>query len=84
MFIEPQKLLSPRRSSEVNKDDLFTVFNIVQENVIKGGVRGYGRDRQGHPKRIRTREIKSIDQATSLNKALWTMSEKMMQLKGIL
>ena len=24
--IEPQKLLSPRRSSEVNKDDLFTVF----------------------------------------------------------
>ena len=44
LSIEPQKLLSPRRSSEVNKDDLFTVFNIVQENVIKGGVRGYGRD----------------------------------------
>lgn len=83
LSIEPKKLLSPRRSSEVNKDDLFTVFNIVQENVIKGGVRGYGRDNQGYSKRIRSREIKSIDQDTSLNRALWTLTERMMQLKGV-
>ena len=82
LSIEPKKLLSPRRTSETNKDDLFTIFNIVQENVIKGGVRGYGRDKQGYPKRIRSREIKSIDQDTSLNRALWTLTEKMMQLKG--
>lgn len=81
--INPKQLLAPRRGAEVNKDDLFTVFNIVQENVIKGGLRGYGRDSQGYPKRIRTREIKSIDQDTSLNRALWTLTEKMMQLKGV-
>lgn len=35
--IEPGKLLAPRRFGEINKNDLFTVFNVVQENLIKGG-----------------------------------------------
>ena len=80
--IEPVKLLSPRRSSEINKDDLFTVFNVVQENLIKGGVRGYAKDANGHHKRVRTRAINSIDQNTALNRALWSVAEKMMELKG--
>ncbi|CAN5425545.1 DUF932 domain-containing protein [soil metagenome] len=81
--IEPIQLLSARRSTEFNKDDLFTVFNVVQENLIKGGVRGYAKDANGRHKKVSTRAIKSIDQNTSLNRALWTLSEKMMQLKGI-
>jgi hypothetical protein len=80
--IEPTKLLTPRRFAETNKNDLFTVFNIVQENLIKGGVRGYVRDANGYHKRIRTRAINSIDQNTILNRALWSLAEKMMQVKG--
>ncbi len=80
--IEPVKLLSPRRYSEINKDDLFTVFNVVQENLIKGGVRGYAKDANGYHKRVRTRAINSIDQNTALNRALWSVAEKMMALKG--
>ncbi|MHB1949557.1 MAG: DUF932 domain-containing protein, partial [Gammaproteobacteria bacterium] len=80
--IEPVKLLSPRRLAESNKDDLFTVFNIVQENLIKGGIRGYAKDANGYHKRVRTRAINSIDQNTILNRALWSLAEKMMQLKG--
>src|SRR3990167_1615860 len=39
--IDPRNLLTPRRFAEMNKDDLFTLFNVAQENIIKGGVRGY-------------------------------------------
>ena len=81
--IDSRKLLSPRRMSEVNKHDLFTVFNVIQENTIKGGIGGISRNEQGYTKRIRTREVKGIDQSTALNRALWTLAEKMMQLKGV-
>jgi hypothetical protein len=80
--VEPLKLISPRRASEVQKNDLFTVFNIVQENIIKGGVSGYGRNARGRMKRISTRAVTSIDQNTLLNRSLWTLAEKMMQLRG--
>lgn len=83
LSVEPKKLLLPRRNSDVNRDDLFTVFNIVQENIIKGGIRGYGHDKHGYTRRVRTQGIKSIDQDTTLNRALWTLTEKMMQLKEI-
>ena len=81
--VSPEKLLAPRRRQEAGSDDLFTVFNVVQENIIKGGVSGFTRDLRGYPKRIRTREVKGIDQSVKLNKALWTLAEKMMALKGM-
>jgi hypothetical protein len=80
--IKPISLLRPRRFVELNKNDLFTSFNIVQENIIKGGIAGYAKDKYGRMvKRIRTRAIKSIEQDTVLNRALWSLSEKMMELK---
>ena len=80
--IKPEQFLKPRRYQENGKNDLFTVFNVVQENTIKGGLRGWARDDKGYAKRVTTREIKSIDQNNSLNRALWTLAEKMMQLRG--
>lgn len=81
---DSNKLLSPRRFDEINKNDLFTVFNVVQENLIKGGLRGYAKDKNGRiTKRISTRAISGIDQSTALNRALWTLTEKMMQLRGV-
>ncbi len=80
--IEPLNLLNPRRTQEMRQDDLFTIFNVVQENIIKGGVRGYGKDANGRNKRVRSRAIISIDQNTALNRALWTLAEKMLELKG--
>lgn len=80
--IKPEQFLKPRRHQENGKNDLFTVFNVAQENTIKGGLRGWARDDKGYAKRVTTREIKSIDQNNSLNRALWTLAEKMMQLRG--
>lgn len=79
--IKPMKLLAPRRREEVNANDLFTVFNVVQENAVKGGIAGLTRDSHGYIKRIRTREVKGIDQNIKLNKSLWTLAEKMFELK---
>ena len=79
-IVTPDKFLKVRRSEEANASDLFSVFNVVQENVIKGGLTGYARER-GQFKRVRSREVKGIDQNIKLNKALWTLAEKMLQLK---
>ena len=81
--IMPTKLLAPRRREDANSNDLFTVFNVIQENAITGGISGLARDLNGYTRRIRTREVKSIDQNIKLNKALWTLAEKMMELKGV-
>lgn len=80
--IKPVQLLEPRRFEELKKDDLFTVFNVVQEHIMKGGMRGYVKSPNGRYKKVSTRAISSIDQNTALNRALWSLAEKMMQLKG--
>ena len=39
------------RDRDDRADDLWTVWNVVQENAIKGGLRGIGRDDLGRPGR---------------------------------
>lgn len=55
------------------KDDLWTVYQRLQENLIKGGLSG----RNAKGKRARTRSVNGIDGDIKLNKALWVMTEKM-------
>lgn len=81
----PAQLLTPRRSEDY-ATDLYTVFNRVQENATKGGLfaRTQARMEEGtfHPsRRVRTREIKSIDGDVKLNRALWQLGEEMAKLK---
>ena len=73
---QPADLLRVHRAEDA-RNDLFTTFNIIQENVIKGGVSR--RDRKG--KRHTTREIKNIDQNVKINRLLWLLAQKMMELK---
>lgn len=75
LVVDAQRLLIPRRYED-RKCDLFTVFNIVQENLIKGGIPGYRVNEQGQWKRIRSREIKAIDNTIKLNRELWSLAEK--------
>ncbi len=72
-----EKLLAPRRREDT-ADDLWTTLNKVQENIIRGGVRG----RTASGMRTTTREVTSIDNNVKLNKALWILSERMADLKG--
>ncbi|HGY4989994.1 TPA: DUF932 domain-containing protein [Citrobacter freundii] len=66
--------LSPRRWQD-EKNDLWTVFNRLQENLSKGGL--VGRSAQG--KRSRTRAVNGIDGDLKLNRALWVMAEQLQQ-----
>ncbi|EAP1708019.1 DUF945 domain-containing protein [Salmonella enterica] len=68
------QILTPRRYED-RKDDLWSVFNRIQENLSKGGLAG--RTAQG--KRTHTRAVNGIDGDIKLNRALWVMAEQMQQ-----
>jgi hypothetical protein len=72
--VTPASLLAARRYDD-NKQDLWTVLNRIQENVIRGGVRG--ERLTSNERRIRTREVKSIDNLVNLNQVIWASAERM-------
>ena len=76
--ITGSQLLTPRRWDDKNKTDLWATFNTVQENFIRGGLRGRGTT----GKRTTTREIKSVNEDMRLNKALWVLADAMKQHKS--
>jgi len=59
------------------KDDLWTVYNRVQENMMKGGVPG----RSSTGRRTTTRAVGGVSENVKLNKALWTLADTMAALK---
>lgn len=69
----PQNLLQPRRWFD-KENDVFTVMNVVQENLIRGGIRY--RDPQTR-RRNSTRSVSSVSEDIRLNTALWTLTEKL-------
>jgi hypothetical protein len=68
--VKSQQLLIPRRQEDLQKD-LWTTFNVVQENCIRGGIAAPRADRSGRVINRTTREIRGIDQNMQVNKALW-------------
>lgn len=73
--ITETQLLRPQRAADV-KPDLWTTFNVVQENALRGGQRG----RNANNQRVTTREVTGIDQNIKLNRALWVLAEEMRKL----
>lgn len=67
------QILTPR-CYEDRQDDLWSVFNRCQENLLKGGA---GRTARG--KRSHTRAVKGTDGDVKLNRALWVMAEELQQ-----
>jgi len=70
--VEPQEVLR-RRHYEQRTPTLWNTYNAIQENVIRGGVRQVKSD----GRRSRARAVKSVKEDLRLNKALWTLTEKM-------
>lgn len=70
--ITESQALSARRWQD-EKNDLWTIYNRLQENLSKGGLAG--RSAQG--KRSRTRAVNGIDGDLRLNRALWVMAEEL-------
>ena len=72
--VKPSQLLRPHRLADKGAD-LWTTFNVIQENAIRGGLRTLKRDERNQIQRGSTREIKGIDQNVKINKALWIIAE---------
>ena len=74
--IEAEQLLTRRRVADTG-NDLWTVFNVVQENAIRGGLVNCGPNDRGRLRRTTTRAIKGIDQDIRVNKALFVLGQEM-------
>ena len=72
--VTASQILTPRRHEDC-QDDLWSVFNRCQENLLKGGLPG----RTAKGKRSHTRAVKGIDGDVKLNRALWVMAEELQQ-----
>jgi hypothetical protein len=74
--VEPFELLEPRRQSDVG-NDLWRVFNRVQENIVRGGIRYRVFDEEAQRfRRARTRPIRSVSQDLDFNVKLWRLAEE--------
>jgi hypothetical protein len=73
--LDPSQLLAVRRWDD-KKDDLWTVTNRIQENLVKGGLRS----RTATGRRTSTRAIADIAADQRLNKSLFVLAE---QMKGL-
>jgi hypothetical protein len=80
--IPAERLLTVRRHDDTGTD-LWSTFNRVQENTVKGG-QDYRAPRaagQRRARRMHVREVTGIDQNTSLNRALWTLADALKRHK---
>ena len=69
-------VLTPHRYAD-RKPDLWTTFNRIQENLLKGGVAG----KSTTGRRTTTRAVGGVNENVKLNKALWTLADTMATLK---
>ncbi len=69
------------RRADDSAADLWTTFNRVQENTIRGGLHGVTRTADGRRRNMTTRPVEGIDQNVKLNRALWTLAERMAEIK---
>jgi hypothetical protein len=68
------QLLLPRRAADAS-DDLWSTYNVIQENLMRGNQRG--RSHSKTQRRVRTRPVQSVDTDIRLNRALWTLAQHM-------
>ena len=73
--IELEKVLQVRRQED-SKEDLWTVFNVVQENLTKGGIMGQGSKitKSGQIKKIKTRKLIDENKYVSFNSDMWQLA----------
>jgi len=67
--VEPSRFLVPRRSEDVG-NDLWRTFNVLQENLLRGGIAR----RSASNRLSRTRRITAIQVDVRLNSGLWEMA----------
>ena len=71
--IQPIDLLRPRRMADKGLT-AWKVFNVTQENAVRGGQRGWIIGKNGKVRNQKTRAVNGIAESEKLNRALWDMA----------
>jgi len=77
LHVPPLQLLLPHREED-ESDDLYTVMNVIQENLIRGGLSGRNEE-TGRP--FTSRELKSLPATVAVNRGLWSLAERIAHIK---
>ena len=75
-MVDVNQMLRIRRTED-SGNDLWSVFNRVQENMLQGGILTVTPKSNGKVRKSRSRAIRSIDQNLTVNKMLWDITENM-------
>lgn len=75
--IDYQDLLVPKRKED-ERNDLYTVLNVIQENLIRGNITGTNKDTK---RKFTSKEITSISKDVDINKGIWDIAERIALIK---
>lgn len=75
--IDYKDLLIPHRDED-DKNDLYTVLNTIQENMLRGNISGINKE---SGRRFTSKEITSISKDIEVNQGLWDMAERIANIK---
>jgi len=75
------QILRPKRGGDTGTD-LWTTFNIVQEKIMRGGIKTAKVNDKGRYRRNTSRPVTSIDRNIKLNKAIFEMAAQMDAIKN--
>jgi len=75
--VDVKDLLVPHRDEDI-KDDLYTVLNVIQENLLRGNISGVNNTTG---RRFTSREITSIGKDVDVNQGLWDIAERIASIK---
>ena len=75
--VEHKDLLVPHREED-RDNSLYTVMNVIQENLLRGNVSGVNKETGRH---FTSREITSISKDVEVNQGLWDIAERIALIK---
>jgi len=70
-------LLIPHRDEDT-KNNLYTVLNVIQENLLRGNISGTN---ENTGRKFTSREITSISKDVEVNQGLWDIAERIASIK---
>ena len=71
---QPSQMLEARREED-NEPTIWKTYNVLQENLMKGGIIG----RTSTNKKRRMKGITNIDKTVKINKLLWNQADEFLQ-----
>ncbi len=75
--IDYNDLLIPHREEDKH-NDLYTVLNVIQENLLRGNISGQNKETG---RRFTSKEITSISKDVDVNQGLWNIAERIANIK---